>query len=112
LEEEIERQEYFMSELSRHFEGSFKRSDHGNGSAHAKEGDALENQVVKFAMGGKLAKVSRDAVRRQVKKGFAVTFKRGNKVIKQFPDGREEILGTIKKLDFQLPTNVPLIGKK
>jgi len=87
-----------------------------NGSAkpapRARDVDALESSVVKFALGGKLAKVSRNAVNKQVQRGLPITFKRGNKVIKQFADGREEVLGTIKKLHFRLPSNVRIIGKE
>jgi hypothetical protein len=46
-------------------------------------------------MTGKLEKAARDAVRAQQEQGLAVTFKRGDQVIKRYPDGREEVLAKV-----------------
>jgi hypothetical protein len=56
---------------------------------------SLEGQLHQLVAEGKLEEAARIAIQRQVSKGFAITFLRGNVVVKQFPDGREEILATL-----------------
>jgi hypothetical protein len=69
----------------------------------------LEANLVGLAMNGKLAKAGRRAVASQVGRGLPVTFKRGQKVIKVHPDGREEILATLERPTYTLPKGVRVI---
>jgi hypothetical protein len=69
----------------------------------------LEANLVGLAMTGKLAKAGRRAVASQVDRGLPVTFKRGQKVIKVHPDGREEVLATLDRPTYTLPKGVRVI---
>ena len=75
------------------------------------EHDSLENQIVSMATRGKLARAGRKAVAAQKKRGLPVTFQRGNQIIKEYPDGREEVLGTVAAAKYVLPKGVRVIGK-
>lgn len=57
--------------------------------------DSLEAQLPRLAAEGKLEGAAREAIEGQKAKGLAITFLRGSSIIKQYPDGREEVLGTI-----------------
>lgn len=54
-----------------------------------------EDRIEVMAREGKLKGAGREAIRRLLAKGIAVTFARGNRIIKRHPDGTEEVLGTI-----------------
>jgi len=69
----------------------------------------LEANLVVLAMTGKLAKAGRRAVASQVDRGLPVTFKRGQRVIKVHPDGREEILATLERPAYTLPKGVRVV---
>lgn len=73
---------------------------------------SLEERIVALATSGKLANAGRNAIRTQRRKGLAVTFQRGDQVIKQFPDGREEVLATVRRADYTVPEGVEIIGGK
>lgn len=59
--------------------------------------DSLEAQLPRLAAEGKLEGAAREAIERQKAKGLAITFLRGSSIIKQYPDGSEEVLGTLAK---------------
>lgn len=73
------------------------------------EPKTVEARIVGMAMNGKLAKAGRRAVASQVDRGLPVTYKRGQKVVKVHPDGREEILGMIDRPSYTLPKGVRVI---
>lgn len=89
-----------------------RKPKNGTSQVNAPSEGPVETAFLKLALGGKLAKAGRDAIRRQRAKGLAVTFKRGQEIIKQYPDGREEILGRVAPRRFRMPKNVPIIGEK
>jgi hypothetical protein len=90
----------------------------GNGAAASRarrapeEADSLEGKVVRIAMAGKLAKAGRNAIRLQRERGLAVTFKRGEQVIKKYPDGHEEVLTIIDRPTYTLPKGVAILRGK
>jgi hypothetical protein len=73
---------------------------------------SLEECVVALARDGRFANAARRAVRAQVAKGIAVTFKRGKKIIKRYSDGREEVLASVQRPPYTLPAGVGILGKK
>lgn len=64
---------------------------------------SLEGQVVSLAQKGMLAPAARGAIASQLARGLAVTFKRGDQVIKQYPDGHIEVLGELKQIPYKRP---------
>jgi hypothetical protein len=73
------------------------------------EPGTLEANLVDLAMTGKLAKAGRRAVAAQKDRGLPVTFKRGQQVIKVYPDGRREVLATLERPSYTLPKGVRII---
>jgi hypothetical protein len=73
------------------------------------ESDSLESHVVGLAMSGKIGKAAKRAVRAQQRLGLAVTYKRGDRIIKRHADGREEVLGTVQRANYTLPKGVRVI---
>jgi len=69
----------------------------------------LEDKVIGLAMRGKLAKAGRRAAAAQRQMGLPVTLKRGQKVIKVYPDGREETLAELPRPIYALPKGVRVI---
>jgi hypothetical protein len=74
--------------------------------------NSLEDQIVDLALKGKLANASRQAIRRQQKMGLAITYKRGNDIVKQFPDGRIETLAKVDSPKYRFPKGVRILGGK
>lgn len=75
-------------------------------------GETADQRVVELALQGKLAKSARAAVRHHKAQGNPVTFKRGDKIIRETSDGRKEQIGTVKRaVDFRLPKGVRVLGK-
>lgn len=72
---------------------------------------SLEGCVVRLAISGKLKPASRRARTLQKKLGIPVTQKSGSRIIKVYPDGREEILAVVKKPKYSIPKNVTVIHK-
>jgi hypothetical protein len=71
---------------------------------------SLEANVVRLALEGKLSAAGDEAVRRQKAKGLPITFQRGNEIIRQHADGREELLATLPPpTPFQVPPGVRVI---
>jgi hypothetical protein len=71
------------------------RDDEDNIGNDEDDPNSLEANVVRLALEGKLSAAGDRAVAEQKALGLPVTFQRGNQVIKQHPDGREEVLATI-----------------
>jgi hypothetical protein len=65
-----------------------------------------------MALKGELRDATRKVVQAQRDAGLAITFLRGARVIKQFPDGREEVLETLPPATYKFPANVPVFGRK
>jgi hypothetical protein len=77
------------------------------------EPSALEGKLVQYAMAGKLEKAARDAVHAQQEQGLAVTFKRGEQIIKRYPDGREEVLAKVAAAPkYVRPKGVAVLRRK
>ena len=74
--------------------------------------NSLESSIAKLASSGRLAREGRKDVRAQKKLGIAVTFKRGNQVIKQYPSGKEKILAELSEPDYKLPEGVRILDRK
>lgn len=74
--------------------------------------DSLEGRIVGLAMGGKLAKAGRKAIRSQRSRGLAVTFKQGDQVIRQHADGRKEVLAVLERPTYTLPRGVAILRGK
>jgi hypothetical protein len=72
----------------------------------------LENDIVDLALSGGLKSAARDAVSAQLRQGIPVTYKKGNQVVKHYPDGREEVLGTVPAAKFTLPKGVRVFRPK
>jgi hypothetical protein len=72
----------------------------------------LENDIVDLALSGALKSAARDAVRAQLRQGIPVTYKKGNQVVKHYPDGLEEVLGTVPVATFTLPKGVRVLRPK
>lgn len=72
--------------------------------------DSLESQLPRLIADGKLEEAARDPLVRQKAKGLAVTFLRGNKIIKEHPDGREEVIATLVCQERWTPSNATASG--
>ncbi|HET6251419.1 MAG TPA: hypothetical protein VFE47_27285 [Tepidisphaeraceae bacterium] len=84
-----------------------------NGSKQTKEDPgSVESNIVRLAMSGKLARVTKRAIAGGVAKGLPVTFKRGQKIITRYADGREEVLRIMPRSDFKVPKGVRVIAKQ
>lgn len=59
--------------------------------------DSLEAQLPRLAAEGKLKDAARGAIERQRAKGIAITFLRGDLIITQYADGREEVIATLAR---------------
>jgi hypothetical protein len=66
-----------------------------NGHAAVVVGPDLEEELVRLAESGRLAGAGRAAVRADRAAGLPVTYQRGSQVVREYPDGRREVLGTI-----------------
>jgi hypothetical protein len=64
-------------------------------SFQAEDADAVDAQLSRAIAEGRVAEAARTAIERQKGKGMGVTFLRGDMIVTQYPDGREEILGTL-----------------
>jgi hypothetical protein len=64
---------------------------------------SLEEQLVSLAQKGMLAPAAQEAIASQLARGLAVTFKRGNQVIKQYPDGHVEVLSELQRIPYSQP---------
>lgn len=67
---------------------------------------SLEDAIVALAESGKLAGAARAAIRDQRAAGLPITYKRGNEIVKEYPDGRLEVIGTLPPATYKLPKGV------
>ena len=67
---------------------------------------SLEEGIVGMAKRGELGAIGKREIERLKKKGIPVTFKRGQTIITQYADGREEILAEIAPVKFTPPPGV------
>jgi hypothetical protein len=74
--------------------------------------DSVDRKIIGWVIKGGLGESVRSTVRRQLSKGIAVTYQRGNNVITKHPDGREEVVGVVKRATYQLPSGVRVIPGK
>jgi hypothetical protein len=66
----------------------------------------LEEAIVAAAASGKLADAARSAIRAQRQAGLPITYQSGNKIVREFPDGRREVLGTVETPVYKFPKGV------
>jgi hypothetical protein len=79
----------------------------------AEASDSLEGQISDLAAKGKLAAAAHRAIRTQRAQGLPITFKRGNKIVRQHPNGQEELLQDLAATkQVKLPAGVKVLGKK
>jgi hypothetical protein len=57
---------------------------------------SLEDSIVELAVTGQLAEAAAAAIRAQKEAGLPVTFLEGNNVVREYPDGRREVLRRLK----------------
>lgn len=86
------------------------RSQPLGSGAFTEDAGSLEQRVVSLALGGKLAHAAQKAVRLQKARGLAVTFKRGDAIVKQHSSGRIEKIATIQPRKYAVPAGVRIIG--
>jgi hypothetical protein len=80
------------------------RDDEDNIGNDDEDPSSLEANVVRLALEGKLSAAADRAVEEQRALGLPITFQRGDEVIKQYADGREEVLAKIPQTP---PYNAP-----
>jgi len=76
------------------------------------EPGSLEGEIVDMALRGELAKAARKAIRTAKRRGLPITFKRGNQVVKEYADGRVEVLETLSFPKYVLPKGVKIIPRR
>jgi hypothetical protein len=81
-------------------------------SGFREDRNSLESSLIKLATKGTLAKAGRKAIAAQRKRKIAVTFKRGDEVIKRHDNGDEEVLEKLPHLAYTLPRGVKIIGRR
>ena len=86
-----------------------KRAGRARPSVARPRQSSLEDAIVGLAASGKLAGAGRAAIRAQKEAGLPVTYQQGNEVIKEFPDGRREVLATLEPPTYRLPKGVARI---
>ena len=59
--------------------------------------DSLEAQLPRLALEGKLEDAARLAIEQHKVRGIAITFLRGDLILTQYPDGREEVGATLAR---------------
>ncbi len=69
----------------------------------------LEDMVVELAVNGMLAGAAQAAVRAQKEAGLPITYKRGSEIVKEFADGRQEVLSTVPSPVYKLKKHVAKI---
>src|SRR3982751_5317196 len=73
----------------------------------------LEDLIVSLAESGQLAAAGRQAARETRAAGLPLTYKRGNQIVREYPDGRREVLETLPPAPpFERPKGVKLIRRR
>jgi len=66
----------------------------------------LEDAIVAAAASGKLAEATRSTLRAQSRAGRPITYQRGSQIVREYPDGRREVLGTVTPSTYKLPKGI------
>ena len=75
------------------------------------EMDDLETRAVHdLVTSGRLAEAGQFAIAETRRLGMPVTYKRGDQIIREHPDGREEVLAVVPSVPFALPAGVRRLG--
>jgi len=90
----------------------FDQRERSGGSAERVPEAALEDHLLELAAEGTLAEAAGGAIRAQKEQGLPVTFKRGDQVIKAFADGREEVLTTVARPTYTIPSGLRVLRSK
>ena len=64
-------------------------------TSRRREPRELEDVVVALAESGVLAQAARAEIRAQRAAGLPITYQRGNDIVREYPDGRLEVLETL-----------------
>src|SRR3982751_3952271 len=73
----------------------------------------LEDLIVSLAESAHLAAAGRQAARETRAAGLPLTYKRGNQIVREHPDGRREVLETLPPAPpFERPKGVKLIRRR
>jgi hypothetical protein len=76
------------------------------------EPDSLEAQLPRLIAEGKIEEAAAHAIQRQLSRGLAITFLRGTEIIKQYADGREQIIATLPDASVSTPRGAIAIETK
>jgi len=77
------------------------------------EENSLEDAIVRLALSGELAKAAGDAIRKAKRLGLPVTYLRGNQVVKEYADGRIEVIETLAPpAPYALPRGVKIFSER
>ena len=72
-----------------------------------------EDSIVALAESGRLGETAREEVRAQRAAGLPITYKRGNEVVREYPDGRREVLEVLPPAPpYKLPNGVGRIRNR
>ena len=74
--------------------------------------DRLESRALDLALDGKLTHVSRQAIEGRLQMGLPLTVSRDGKILRIYPDGRQEVLEELPPLTFSLPAGVRVLDPK
>ncbi|MGC4033528.1 MAG: hypothetical protein QM754_17710 [Tepidisphaeraceae bacterium] len=69
------------------------------------------SKLIALALEGKLSRAARHAVQKQKSRGLAITFRRGNQIVRQDSDGKIIVLATIQPVAFSAPKNIAILSK-
>jgi hypothetical protein len=69
----------------------------------------LEDVIYEMAISGAFAKAARKIIKDQLQAGIPVTYLKQNDIVREYPDGRIEVIGHIKKSTFKAPPGVEII---
>lgn len=77
--------------------------------APAEAPGSLERELVALAATGKLANAGHRAITAQKERGLAITYQRGQEIIKVHADGRVEVIGKTDRPRYTVPKGVRVI---
>jgi hypothetical protein len=69
----------------------------------------LEDRIYDMAVSGTLASEGTRVVKNQLQAGIPVTYLRRTRIVREYPDGRIEVIGRVKKSTFKIPSGVEVI---
>lgn len=89
-----------------------KRPAKSRAAAKQRKPRSLEDAIVTLATTGQLAEAAASAIRAQRDAGLPITYQLGNDVVREFPDGRREVLATLQPPTYRLPKGVGRIRNR